>query len=398
MVTLRPYRPDDAPALLALFRDTIRRVNSRDYSPAQIAAWASDDIDPGEWCGRFAGRFVVVAEDAGRPVGFAELEPDGHIDRVYVAADYQGQGIGRQLLAAVVAEARRVGLVRLFTEASITARPFFESPGVRGAGPAGGDLSRGRVRQLPDGADTRRTSRYNRRRRLRFLRVCSLRVGSFGHLGGTDAWCCTVDARVERIAMKLRTAARGKVQPFGVETHGFRRRRVALRSGRWRRSSGATPSNCPRSTGRSSPAWQTAARGRATACIPWRRPSAKSRAGECRTTSSARPSGTRRAYNPYEDPKLASFWRRVEDGEIEEDEEDRRMLYQAAGTLVLCHEGCGILHLLVVTGPSRGQMWVDDRCNDQGLFPLGVGFFDWYERWLDNTLAGGNGVWWHSDV
>jgi len=31
-VSLRPYRPDDSPALLALFRDTIRRVNSRDYS------------------------------------------------------------------------------------------------------------------------------------------------------------------------------------------------------------------------------------------------------------------------------------------------------------------------------------------------------------------------------
>jgi hypothetical protein len=69
-----------------------------------------------------------------------------------------------------------------------------------------------------------------------------------------------------------------------------------------------------------------------------------------------------------------------------------------AGTLVLCHEGCGILHLLVVTGPTRGQMWVDDRCNEQGLFPLEVGFFDWYERWLDSTQAGGNGVWWHGSV
>ena len=77
----------------------------------------------------FAGRFVVVAEDAGRLAGFAELEANGHIDRVYVSADHQGQGIGRALLAEVVAEARRLGLVRLFVEASITARPFFESQG-----------------------------------------------------------------------------------------------------------------------------------------------------------------------------------------------------------------------------------------------------------------------------
>ncbi len=129
MFTLRPYRKDDALALLTLFRHTIRVVNSRDYSPEQIAAWASDDIDVSAWSARFDGRFVPVAEKNGRPAGFAELETNGHVDRVYVAADCQGQGIGRVLLAAVVAEARRTGLTRLFTEASVTARPFFESQG-----------------------------------------------------------------------------------------------------------------------------------------------------------------------------------------------------------------------------------------------------------------------------
>ena len=129
MITLRSYQPDDAPALLALFRDTIRRVNTRDYSPTQVAAWASDDIDTVRWFGRFNGRFVPVAEEAGRPVGFAELEANGHIDRVYVSADHQRRGIGRRLLNALVAEAHQVGLTRLFTEASITARPFFEAQG-----------------------------------------------------------------------------------------------------------------------------------------------------------------------------------------------------------------------------------------------------------------------------
>jgi putative acetyltransferase len=70
-----------------------------------------------------------VAEEDGHPVGFAELEPNGHIDRVYVSADHQRRGIGRMLLAAIVLEAQRVGLTRLFTEASITARPFFEAQG-----------------------------------------------------------------------------------------------------------------------------------------------------------------------------------------------------------------------------------------------------------------------------
>lgn len=129
MVTLRTYKPDDAPALLTLFRDTIRRINARDYNPDQIRAWASDDIDPQVWASRFAGRFAAVAEEAGRPVGFAELEASGHIDRVYVSADHQRCGIGRLLLAAMVVEARRRSIARLFTEASITARPFFEAQG-----------------------------------------------------------------------------------------------------------------------------------------------------------------------------------------------------------------------------------------------------------------------------
>ncbi len=126
---IRPYQSADAPALLALFRDTIRRVNCRDYNPAQIRAWASEDIDPVRWAERFEGNFVVIAEEEERQIGFAELEPNGHIDRVFVSADHQREGVGRTLLQALFAEAERRRLVRLFTEASITARPFFEAHG-----------------------------------------------------------------------------------------------------------------------------------------------------------------------------------------------------------------------------------------------------------------------------
>lgn len=128
-MTLRPYRPEDARALLALFRDTIRRVSSRDYDADQVRAWASDDIDPAAWARRFEGRFVVVAELESSPAGFAEMGPDGHVDRFYVAADRQRRGVGRAMLGALVAEARRRGIPRLAAEVSITARPFFESLG-----------------------------------------------------------------------------------------------------------------------------------------------------------------------------------------------------------------------------------------------------------------------------
>jgi putative acetyltransferase len=129
VIAFRPYHPDDAASLLGLFRDTIRRVNIRDYTPEQVRAWAPDDIDLARWADRFEGRFVVVAEESGQFAGFAELEADGHIDRVYVSADHQRRGVGQGMIAAVVSEAGRRGLSRLFVEASITARPFFEAQG-----------------------------------------------------------------------------------------------------------------------------------------------------------------------------------------------------------------------------------------------------------------------------
>lgn len=130
---LRTARAADAGPLLELFQDTIRRVNCRDYGPAQIAAWTSG-ILPEVWAARLAARWCVVAqmkEDPKRLGGFADLEADGHLDRFYVSADYQRMGIGRGLLAAVMRRAAELQLPRVYSEVSITARPFFLSQGFR---------------------------------------------------------------------------------------------------------------------------------------------------------------------------------------------------------------------------------------------------------------------------
>ena len=129
IVKLRRFASDDALALIALFRDTIRRVNSRDYDAMHGAAWASDETDPDTWRTRFEGRFAVVAEVDGQIAGFGELEHDGHIDRFYVSADHQRQGVGQTMMNAILGEAERLDVARLHSEVSITARPFFESQG-----------------------------------------------------------------------------------------------------------------------------------------------------------------------------------------------------------------------------------------------------------------------------
>jgi putative acetyltransferase len=130
-IDIRRYRASDLAGLIALFRDTVRRVNGRDYTQQQVMAWAPDEIDARKWSNRFDDKAVWVADLDGAPVGFVDVARDGLIDMLYVHADHQGTGIASRLLRTVETGARTRGLMRLFTEASITARPFFEHRGFR---------------------------------------------------------------------------------------------------------------------------------------------------------------------------------------------------------------------------------------------------------------------------
>jgi len=128
---IRYYEAGDAPEIVRLFFETVRSVNRADYSDERLEAWAASVPDPEEWHARMAGRRTLVAEEGGEVVGFAELEYDGRLDMFYVRKDAVGRGVGRRLYEAVEREARGQGLGWIFTEASITARPFFEQQGFR---------------------------------------------------------------------------------------------------------------------------------------------------------------------------------------------------------------------------------------------------------------------------
>ncbi len=126
---IRDYEAGDAPEITRLFYETVRSVNRVDYSEEQVRAWAPSVPDPREWHSRMASRRTLVAEEGGEVVGFAELESDGHLDMLFVRGDAVGRGVGRQLYESIECKARGQGLGRIFTEASITARPFFERRG-----------------------------------------------------------------------------------------------------------------------------------------------------------------------------------------------------------------------------------------------------------------------------
>lgn len=126
---VRPYTSDDASATLDVFLRAVRGTASRDYSPEQIAAWAPDVPDVDRWGARRAASRTCVAGVDGRVVGFTDVDEHGYVDMLFVDPDHGRQGVATALLGWVVDTAREDGTPALTTNASVTARPFFEAQG-----------------------------------------------------------------------------------------------------------------------------------------------------------------------------------------------------------------------------------------------------------------------------
>ncbi len=126
---IRTYEIGDTEAIIQLFYDTVHEVNIRDYTQEQVDTWAPTNMDTDFWADSLRRKYTYVAEEGTEIIGFGELEDNGHIDRFYCHKDFQGKGVGSQLLQQIESKAWSLGIQRLFVEASITAKPFFEKRG-----------------------------------------------------------------------------------------------------------------------------------------------------------------------------------------------------------------------------------------------------------------------------
>jgi putative acetyltransferase len=127
-ILIRPYTPGDVDATVDIFLRAVREVSSKDYSPAEIEAWAKVE-DRSRWAERRISRPAWIAEFDGKPAGFSDLTGDGCLDMMFVHPEFQGLGIASRLLSRVEDEAVALGFGRIYTEVSRTARPFFEHKG-----------------------------------------------------------------------------------------------------------------------------------------------------------------------------------------------------------------------------------------------------------------------------
>ena len=122
---IREYRPEDCAELTRLFYDTVHTVNRKDYTPAQLDAWADGTPDLDRWNRSLQEHFSLVALEGEKIIGFGDMDSTGYLDRLYVHKDYQGKGVATALCDRL--EQAVDGTI--ITHASITARPFFEGRG-----------------------------------------------------------------------------------------------------------------------------------------------------------------------------------------------------------------------------------------------------------------------------
>jgi len=128
-IALRPFLPNDIPALASLYQASIEELAAEDYSEAQCAAWAGRADDEAAFGETLSQGLTLVAMIGGVVAGFSTLAGKDQLDMLYVHPEFARRGIAGVLLDAIEKLAAARGAKKLDVEASDTAKPFFDKRG-----------------------------------------------------------------------------------------------------------------------------------------------------------------------------------------------------------------------------------------------------------------------------
>ena len=122
---IRKAKPVEAQAIIDLHSETVRRINSRDYTREQIDIWLGHRQGEITAEAISRGEFYVAVDEEENLLGVGTLGDDT-ITGLYVAADHQGEGAGTALLTRMAADA---GASEMEIESTLTAAGFYARMG-----------------------------------------------------------------------------------------------------------------------------------------------------------------------------------------------------------------------------------------------------------------------------
>ena len=102
-ISIRDYQPEDVQALAKIFYNTIHKINIQHYTEEQVDVSAPiTSLETEGWAKKFPRTKPIVATVGDEIVGFAEFEPNGHIDCFYCHHEWIGKGVGSALMKEIL--------------------------------------------------------------------------------------------------------------------------------------------------------------------------------------------------------------------------------------------------------------------------------------------------------
>jgi len=127
---IRLVRDADYPEITRLRRQTIRTVNSNDYSEDIIQDWTTQ-ANTQTFRNNAHKHKRWVAIEKNKIIGFCDHNFACELSRVYVHKDHLRKGVGSRMLAVAEKSLRKLGCKEVRIESTITAKKFYEKNGYK---------------------------------------------------------------------------------------------------------------------------------------------------------------------------------------------------------------------------------------------------------------------------
>lgn len=128
-IKIREASFGDIDSIFSLYRETVRNINARDYSPEQIRVWSDGSGNNTRLEKAIDEQYFIVAEIDGEIAGFSSIAKDGYLDFMYVHKDHQREGVALALLTEIESKALVQKNAEIYSHVSKTAKGFFEKMG-----------------------------------------------------------------------------------------------------------------------------------------------------------------------------------------------------------------------------------------------------------------------------